>query len=353
MKKTILMMMVAMAVVVVGSFSVLAVELPHPQGKVVGPIDDKSGSSYYLYLPESLPEERDVPLLFYTNAGGGDDKLLERITDGAERVGWILAMSVQSKNGLFVTDCVKYSKNSIKHILKTLPVNDDRIYFTGNSGGGAQAFRNADYLDGCGVMPNVAYVPSDLATPSCDCFIMNGGCDFNRYPSAHARKRIGKRATHRFYEGSHVNAPDWLMVEGMIWLEGRYLEKKRGRVPEEQQFYEKSVIRWIEELRETEPYRAYYWARFLQDELELSRENRSIVEELVQALGKDNTNRLYVEGLTAMDELSLKKISKFGSGSLHNHCDKSVVAACDELLRKYKEVPLVGEALESIRRPTN
>lgn len=326
--------------------------LQYPQGQVAGPVDDGSGSSYFLYLPKSLPADRDVPLLFYTHSGGGSTGLLKGIVEGSELTGWILAISVQSKNGLLVEDCVKYSKNSIEHILKTLPVDEDRIYFTGNSGGGAQAFRNATRIPACGVMPNVGYIPSDCSKPSCDCFIMNGCWDYNRYPSAYARKNLNNAAVHRFYVGGHGNAPAWLMTEGMVWLEGRFLAQKGKRFPEEQLFYEQSMLRWLDQLKPSEPYRAYYWALFLQNELTLSSKNRKVVAEAVETLGKDENNRLYAEGLDAIDELSLRTLSKFGAGSLHKHSDKSVVAACDKLLEQYREVPLIGEMLEALQKPT-
>lgn len=162
----------------------------YAQGQVVGPIDDGAGSSYFLYVPKTLPTDRKVPLLFYTHSGGGNAGLLTEISEGAELTGWIMAVSVQSKNELIVEDCVKYSKNSIEHILKTLPVDENRIYFTGNSGGGAQAFRNATRINACGVMPNVGYIPSDCSAPSCDCFIMNGGYDYNRKDALEIRSRI-------------------------------------------------------------------------------------------------------------------------------------------------------------------
>jgi len=354
MKKYLLIVMAAM--VSFGVFFSVAwaqsADLPHVQGKVVGPVDDGTGSSYFLYLPKSLPTERKVPLLFYTHSGGGSARLLTEIVEGAELTGWIMAVSVQSKNGLFIEDCVKYSRNSIEHILKTVPVDKNRIYFTGNSGGGAQAFHNAASIGSCGIMPNVAYLPYDLATPHSDCFILNGGWDYNRYPSAYARKKIGRAAIHRFFDGGHGKAPDWLMVEGMVWLQGRYLAKKGHRVPEEQQFYEQSMVRWMNELKQTEPYRAYYWALFLKNELSLSSENRAAVDELVQTLGKDETNRLYAEGLAAIDEFSLNTLSKFGEGALRKHSDQSVVAACDKLLERYKDVPLIGATLAALRKPT-
>jgi hypothetical protein len=76
------------------------------------------------------------------------------------------------------------------------------------------------------------------------------------------------------------------------------------------------------------------------------------VKDLSAELGAAEVNRLYVEGLTEIDELSLKKLSNFGTGALHNHCDKSIAAECDTLLVKYKGVPLIEETLEALRMPT-
>ena len=75
-----------------------ATDLPHPQGEVVGPIDTGEGAKYFLYLPKTLKKNQKAPLLFYTNSGGGNKANLNSITEGAELCGWIMAISVESKN---------------------------------------------------------------------------------------------------------------------------------------------------------------------------------------------------------------------------------------------------------------
>ena len=327
------------------------VDLPYAQGEVVGPIQAGSHSSYFLYLPKSLRHSRKVPLLFYTHALGGNAALLEGLVDGAEIAGWIMAISIESRNDNTSSN-LEASKKAVGHIIDTLPVDEDRLYFTGNSGGGAQAYENADAMDACGVMPNIGYIPSRVDPPDGHCFILNGGYDYNRYAGAHARKEIGDRAVHRFFPQGHAMAPEWLMEEGILWLEGQYLAERGKRVPEEQLDYEQDMLEWLDGLKTSEPHRAYYWGLFLETELTLSTENRAAVVGLVDELKKNEINRLYVEGLTAIDQLSLDTLSRFNRSEGHGHCNKSVVSACNDLLMKYNGVPFVEEILEALKKPT-
>jgi len=328
-----------------------AVDLPYAQGEVVGPINAGTRNNYLLYLPRSLTNARKAPLLFYTHSMGGSKALFKGITEGAEINGWIIAMSVESNNKN-KDDNHELSKTAVKHILKTLPVDKDRVYFTGNSGGGALAYRNADGMDGCGVMPNVAYIPSGVSPPEGDCFILNGGFDYNRYASARARKIIGERAVHRLYPGGHGTAPRWIMVDGMVWLEGRYLARREKKNSDALLDYEYSVLEWIGRLKESEPHRAYYWTVFLRDELGVSAGNKAAVDALADELGQDPNNRLYVQGLEDIDRISLDYLSMPLSGSYHKHSDPSTVAACQELLEKYSGVPVVAKTLQSICKKT-
>lgn len=326
------------------SASVEKPNLPHEQGKVVGPIEASSDSHYFLYIPNSLKSGQEVPLLFFTHSMGGSSRLLDQIKKGAELTGWIMAISVESKNGEDIEDNKSSSKRAVKHLIKTLPIDDDRLYFTGNSGGAAMAFYNYDNLDGYGLMPNIGYNPG-VPVPDGDCFFINGAYDYNRYTSAVARKKVGKTAIQRYFNGGHNDAPGWIMVEGMVWLEGRYLAKKGKREPLVQLEYENSVIQWITELTKDEPWKAYYWAQFLEEELKLSTQNASKVRELARTLGVVRRNKLYVEALEELDEFSVNELSSFGSGALFEHSDPHLVSECEDMLEKYVSVPPIKEIL--------
>ncbi len=91
--------------------------LPHPLGSAVGPIKAPNGS-YVLYLPNSLKAGRKAPLLFFTDSGGGETGKLRRLMEGAEICGWIVAMSVESRNG--PEDYLPPIESCVQHILATL-----------------------------------------------------------------------------------------------------------------------------------------------------------------------------------------------------------------------------------------
>ncbi|MBN2684229.1 MAG: hypothetical protein JXR40_03020, partial [Pontiellaceae bacterium] len=243
-----------------------------------------------------------------------------------------------------IEDNKNTAKRAVKHIIKTLPVDDDRLYFTGNSGGAAMAFYNYDNLNGCGLMPNIGYNPG-VPVPKGDCFFINGAYDYNRYTSASARQDVGKTATQRYFNGGHQDAPGWIMIDGMVWLEGRYLAKKGKKLPKEQLAYENSVIKWIGELTEDEPWRAFYWAQFLEEELTLSSQNEGKVKDLARRLGAVRTNQLYVEALEELDEFAVDELASFGTGAMFEHSDPHLVAVCQDLLGKYKGVAPIEEIL--------
>ncbi len=322
------------------------------QGVVLGPFEAGSEAHYLLYVPRSLKPGRKAPLLFYTQHSGGAPHLLESIREGAELTGWIAAASIESRNGRDTGKNMDSAEKAVKHIVDRFPVDDDRLYFTGNSGGAAMAFYNCDNLDGYGVMPSIGYLPNDLSTPDCDCFIINGAFDYNRYASACVRRSVGKSAVQRFFNGGHQDAPAWLMVEGMVWLEGRYLADKGKRHPDKLQEYENAVIDWIDRLKGREPYRAYYWSLFLRDELDLSQASATKVKALVEELGSDNQNRLYVEALEDIDDFAQEKLTSFGTGSLYDHTDPQIISGCEDLLEKYAGVPMIDELLHAFCKKT-
>ena len=291
-----------------------ASELPYKVGRVTGPVEAGADAHYFYYVPKSLKPGRKAPLLFYSNSGGGNTRLLQDIVKGAEMSQWILAISVESRNGREWDENFRSAELAVKQILKTLPVDDDRMYFTGNSGGGAQAFYNYDQLDGFGLMPSIGYIPNETSVPRGDCFIINGAWDYNRYTSAHARNAIGDTAIQRFHTGGHWDAPGWIMVEGMVWLEGKFLAKKGKRFPEVQEEYVAAVLEWIDKLKNSEAHRAYYWAVFLKEQLRLTPAQSAAVGKVVTVLGANRNNRLYVEGIAEIDEFACKKLSCFGTG---------------------------------------
>jgi hypothetical protein len=214
------------------------------------------------------------------------------------------------------------------------------------------SFYNGDKWNACGLIPMIGYIPSSINAPSCDCVIINGGNDFNRYTSANARKRIGDRAVHRFHEKGHAAAPDWMMHDSMAWLEGRYLAQNPKDNEQEMSTYFYSMLDWIEVLRKSNPHRAYYWALFLESEFKLNYLQRMKLDPIIEELGADEKNRLYVEGLNELDQLSLSELAGVTDGSKMDYTDSSLAAVCQPLMIKYAGTPYIPEVLEALCRET-
>ncbi|MGJ8642621.1 MAG: hypothetical protein ACSHX9_04365 [Luteolibacter sp.] len=325
--------------------------LPHPQGKVVGPI--KAGNSnYFLYIPKNLTQGRLAPMMFFTGAGGGNAKHLQRYIPGAEVNGWILAASVESKNGRVSGPFIEAS---IEHIKSTLPVDPARFYFTGGSGGGVRALVNTTVFDGAGTMPVIAHgVIDDMPSSNSHYYFVSGATDYNRSASAVMRKNYKDNAFHRFHAGAHANGPNNIAHDGMAWLNGRFLakQKKDNAFADEREDYEKSMIAWISELAIKEPHRALLNLKFLLDEYVPGSAIMSVGETLRSKLSEDSNNTLFVEAIYDIDEFSQDELSSFGVGSLHKHSTPGIKKAADQMLEKYQGIPEIPQILENLKKPT-
>jgi hypothetical protein len=327
--------------------------LAHPLGEVIGPVDAGDGSHYFFYLPKSLRADRPAPLLLYTGAGGGSAKSVANHIAGAEINGWIVAASVESRNGPgFPDENHAHAKRSYEHLLANLPVDDKRVYFTGNSGGGAMAFYNAGKLKSAGAMPLIGYILGDGSLAGGHYFVINGTNDYNRYTSANASAKFGEDAIHRFHVGGHSGGPSWLLHEGMTWLNGRYLAGKESSLEDERLDYEASVIDWVRELRAAEPHRALYWCTFLRDQYGIAGHNASVVESLAQELESDPLNLKYVEGIAAIDEFSRKNFAPVGTSSQFGHSTPEIVREAGQLAAEYSGVPEIEVIARALGEPS-
>lgn len=324
-------------------------DLEHPLGQVVGPID-AGASKYFLYQPKSLVAGRPAPLLFITGAGGGNSGTVARHKVGAELNGWIVAMSVESKNG---RACSPFIKDSLEHIKSNVPVDPERIYYTGGSGGGVRAILNLVEFGGIGAMPVIAHGGNDdLPSKSNQFYFIGGAHDFNRYGTAFLRANYGKNAFHRFHPRAHASGPPDLAEDGMIWLNGRSLreQRKENTFADEIADYEQSLLTWLDKMKGGRPHRALLIADYLLNDSEIERENRPAVEALVRELSEEPLNVQFVEGTKALDELSEDELSGMGGSSQKGHVSPKINKEAQKLLEKYPGVPELGPIFEGLQK---
>lgn len=323
-------------------------------GQVVGPIDAGEGSHYFLYIPKSLRKDRLAPLMHVNDSGGGNARSVKGFIEGAEICGWVLAASVESKNGNSVGQNFQFAKKNVAHITGSLPVDPERIYFTGGSGGGAMSFYNAAMLPGAGSMPQIGYIPENAVPKKGDHFVCGGATDYNRYTSANAVQAIGKRAIHRLYVAGHGGAPEWLRTEGILWLNGRHLadNKRSSGLAVESLDYEAAMIDWIGKLSSTEPHRAYYWCVFLRDEYKISGANATLLGAMTAKLSSTPENVSYVKGIEEISKFSEKHYAKVSSGSQYKHTTPQITKESEKLAAEFAGVPMIDEIAKQLGMPT-
>jgi len=323
-------------------------------GEVVGPIDAGGDSHYFLYVPKSLKEGRKAPLLHFNGSGGGSAASLSRYIAGAETNGWIVVANVESRNEQSTEQDHQYAKNVVTHAIGSLPVDPARVYFAGNSGGGAMSFYNASRIPSIGAMPEIGYIPKDTQVPDGHYFVINGTNDFNRYTSANAVASIGGKAIQRFFVGGHDDAPDWLCAEGMAWLNGKYLagKKQDKNHTAECLDYEISMLRWIDSLEKDAPHRAYYWCLFLRDDYGISGSNAEALSPITARLALKPGCAAYVKGIAAISGFSGTYYAPLGRNSRTKHITPEIESAAKKLEGEYSGVPMIEELARALGKPT-
>ncbi len=301
-------------------------DLPHPLGQPTGEISCSDEFSYFLYLPESLRKGAKHPVVFVINPGGGSQGDINRYRPGAERNRWIIAVSKNAKNGF--AGWFGAVDTMMTHVTETLPIDEDRIYTTGYSGGARMALATARQHDHiAGVIPcaagggagNSKQVVYGLCGTNC----------FNRSDMARSFKGYkNKDCLLRYFPGNHDWAGDELCDDAITHLNGVFLIRNQSGYREEYAHYVHQVASLIAECRESNPMRAYMWTSFLVDRDVKAPD----LADTHAALGEDEANKLYAKGLEEVGEFAQKH---FGGGS----SSEKTSAACKREAPKYAGTP--------------
>ena len=328
--------------------------LAHPIGQVSGPIDAGGGSHYYVYIPKTLRKWRDAPLMLHTGDDGGDADSARKYSEAAELAGWIMASSVESKGNDWKTN-LGHAKRCVKHLLENLPIDKDRVYFTGESKGANMAFNNSRSINSVGTMPIIGYYTAGKLTGKQYCYGISGTRDTDRYATASAVALFEDRGFHRFHLGGHDPGPSWIGVEGILWLSGKYLGD-RAQEPSlegERMDFEASLIHWLNGLSVKEPHRAHCWCKFLTEEYKIRGANAPQVTKLLEKLNEDPTNARYTAGLAAIDAFS---DGVYDTGNTvdaqTNHTTTAIQNGAENLAASFRGVPLIEEIAKDLGLPT-
>jgi hypothetical protein len=197
-------------------------------------LDDPT-QSYWVYLPSRYSTERAWPILYAFDPFARGRTAVEVYKDAAEKYGYIVAGSNNSRNGQIGADMTAAQAMWLD-THRRFKLDKDRVYATGLSGGARLATALALYCSNCavaGVIAQAAGYPlmkDSAPAPANDHFAYYatvGDGDFN-YPEVLALRKkkdeAGAPCKVKIFPGLHQWAPPEVVDGALAWLELRAMQ---------------------------------------------------------------------------------------------------------------------------------
>jgi predicted esterase len=242
------------------------------RGVVVDRVACSDGAhSYALYLPSGYTPARRWPVLVCFDPGARGALPVNRFKAAAEKFGWILVGSNDSRNGP-VRPAVESLQAMWRDVHARYAVDDKRVYFTGFSGGARVATRAALVCMGCaagvigcgagfpeGIAP--ARAPAKASSPEAQAalavgfsyFGIVGTDDFNYGEMRELSQKLDALDLPNrlaVFEGDHRWPPDAECEAALAWMEVRAM--KEGRRPRDEAFLRDGLAGALEAARASE-----------------------------------------------------------------------------------------------------
>ncbi len=197
-----------------------------PRGTIVPKVvtNAKPDQSYALYLPTSYSVKKRFPIIYAFDPGARGKVPVELMKDAAERYGYIVLGSNNSRNGSWKIEA-EAAEAMLQDTQDRLAIDRRRAYFAGFSGGARVAARLAQLckcaagvlLNGAGFQPEVSGSPAERFAV----FAAVGTFDFNYGEVVRADEELEKLGYAHFlrrFEGPHQWAPSNVMEEALAWF---------------------------------------------------------------------------------------------------------------------------------------
>jgi len=198
-----------------------------PTGTVVPRVTclDDVNQSYALYLPATFTAKQPWPVIYVFDPFARGDSAAKVVQAAAEKFGYIVVASNNSKNGPFGGS--REAAGAIwKDTHERLPIDPKRQYFGGLSGGARVATSLAISCQcAAGVVANAAGFPTGKgpsASSQFAYFATVGNADFNYAEFAQLRPKLDSTGMHyviRVFDGPHGWAPADVWLEALEWLD--------------------------------------------------------------------------------------------------------------------------------------
>jgi hypothetical protein len=195
-----------------------------PKGRVLEKVACASDANqtYALYIPTSFDPARKSPVLFCFDPGARGKAPVERFQAAAEKFGWIVAGSNNSRNGPWDANATAINA-MVGDVNRFLPIDPKRIYVAGLSGGARVACQVAMSGMPQGVIACSAGFMGEIPGKVPFAFFGTAGItDFNHRELRRTDGELEqRRAVHRvvIFDGGHEWLPASLASEALAWFE--------------------------------------------------------------------------------------------------------------------------------------
>jgi tetratricopeptide (TPR) repeat protein len=199
-----------------------------------------SEQSYALYLPSQYSPAKRWPIIYTFDPLARGNVPVERMKEAAERYGFIVVGSNNSRNGPWKVE-IDAAQAMSDDTHTRFSIDDRRVYFAGFSGGARVASHIAQVCKcAAGVLLNSAGFPVGRP-PTRDStfavFATVGDLDFN-YPEVtrldQTLGQFGFPHALRYFDGPHEWAPTAVMEQALAWF--RVIAIKESREPRDESF---------------------------------------------------------------------------------------------------------------------
>jgi dienelactone hydrolase len=197
------------------------------KGKILHVQARSADESYELYLPSNFIQGKKYPLLLALDPHADGKIPCEKYAAVAEKYGYILAASNNSKNGIPYEQAAGIVERALTDLSARLPVDTRRIYLTGFSGGSrvAHAYTiahgNINGVICCGASYPATKAPVPRTNYNLITLCGNADLNFTEMRKYHLVDLASYRIKHRLqvFEGKHEWPSEDVMSQAVWWME--------------------------------------------------------------------------------------------------------------------------------------
>jgi predicted esterase len=193
-----------------------------PTGQIVDSVECAldAAQHYALYLPSNYTPSRQWSVILAFDGGARGRVPVERYRQAAEKYGYIVAGSLNSRNGPWEVS-MNAAKAMTADVKARFSIDPQRVYTAGMSGGARVAMKIAiESRQIAGVFASSAGFPNEfIARVPFPVFGSAGTDDFNHLEMYQLDRRMTSAHRVLYFEGGHTWLPAELAMQAVEWME--------------------------------------------------------------------------------------------------------------------------------------